>query len=464
MFASAQGACRAGQRQRAGEHLLAQLVCLGSHTVTGVLSACGRQFEDWSAAYRLYARNRVEPDTLFAAVRRQVCALDEGPVVAALDDTLLRKSGRKTHGVKYMRDPLGPPFTVNLIRAQRFIQTSMACKGPNGQARMIPVDWMHAPVPQKPSAKASKKEWKRYAEESKAARIGRVGLERIVHLRTWLNENGAAERPLWTVVDGSFTNGAVLKNVPENTVVVGRIRQDAKLHYLPEHQPQAQGRRRSYGDRAPTPEQLRLDETVPWRRVKVFFGGERRTLRVKQFGPVRWRAAGGKQTLQLLVVAPTPYRLSRNAKLLYRKPAYLICTDPNASVNDILQHYLWRWDIEVNFRDEKTLLGLGDAQVRTPRAVQNVTAFAVAAYAMLLTAAETCRHEKIPFQHLTAPKWRRKKTQRATTMNLIQNMRYEVWARGIHFSRFSSRPNQNTKPQKRCGHLESALFYATKCS
>lgn len=26
---------------------------------------------------------------------------------------------------------------------------------------------------------------------------------------------------------------------------------------------------------------------------------------------------------------------------------------------------LWRWGIEVNFRDEKTLLGTGEAQVRT---------------------------------------------------------------------------------------------------
>jgi hypothetical protein len=73
--------------------------------------------------------------------------------------------------------------------------------------------------------------------------------------------------------------------------------------------------------------------------------------------------------------------------MLYRKPSFLICTDPDASIREILHAYLWRWDIEVNFRDEKTLLGVGQAQVRDERSVEYVPALAVAAYAMLLTSA-----------------------------------------------------------------------------
>lgn len=163
----------------------------------------------------------------------------------------------------------------------------------------------------------------------------------------------------WVTVDGSFTNRTVLKALPHNTTLVGRIRADAKLYFLPKEQPK-KGRRRVYGDQAPTPEQLRQDDRIPWQHVNVFFGGKMRELRAKRLGPLRWRAAGQQHTLQLLVLAPTPYRLSKNSKLLYRKPAYLICTDPNASITDIIQHYLWRWDIEVNFRDQKALLGVGE--------------------------------------------------------------------------------------------------------
>jgi hypothetical protein len=44
-------------------------------------------------------------------------------------------------------------------------------------------------------------------------------------------------------------------------------------------------------------------------------------------------------------------------------------------------------EIEVNFRDEKTLPGCGEAQVRTPRAVTTVPAFVFANYAFLHLAA-----------------------------------------------------------------------------
>ena len=445
--------------QRMVEHLLAQLTCLGTHTITGLLTTCGRQFRDWSADYRLYERSRVVPLQLFEPVRRWLCENQQGPIVMAMDDTRVRKTGRKIDGVKYMRDPMGPPFRVNFIRAQRFLQTSMAYKSANGSARMIPVDWVHAPVAKKPKPSASKKEWQDYKVRKNRTRISAVGAQRITHMRSWLDEQGARDRRLWVTVDGSFTNATVFKHLPENTTLVGRIRADAKLYFLPERQ-LPKGRKRVYGDKAPTPEQVRQDPGIPWQHVHAFFGGKVRRLRVKQVKPLRWRTAGQQHTLQLLVLAPTPYRLSKNGKLLYRKPAYLICTDPHASLQEIVQHYLWRWDIEVNFRDEKTLLGVGQAQVRTQQAVQNVTGCAVGAYAILLTAAAQCQANNANCQHLPPPKWQPKRTARPTTMNLIKNLRYELWARSIYFSGFVT-PNPNYKTtHKTNADPKSAIFYA----
>lgn len=462
MLASTPGSAPAAQRQRLARHVLAQLVCLGSHTLTGVLTTCGRQLRDWSADYRMYARDRVTPEDLFATVRTHVCGEDTGPVVVALDDTRLRKTGTKTHGVKYMRDPLSPPFHVNFIRAQRFLQTSMASPGEHGQARMVPVDWVHAPIPAKPGPKATQAQQDEYKAQRKAACLSKLAVERIRHLRAWLNDHQAQARILWTVVDGSFSNTTVLTHLPENTTLVGRVRKDTKLFHLPDEQPAARGRKRSYGRRAPTPEQLCKDDAKPWQEIEVFFGGERRQLRAKQLGPVRWRVAGGRRDLQVVVVAPTPYRLTLKTKMLYRRPAYLICTDSDASLQEVVQRYLWRWDIEVNFRDQKTLLGLGEAQVRTPHAVQNVTAVAVAAYALLLCAAAQCQREGTPTQHLPAPKWQRKKSHRPTTTDLIRNLRHELWARSIHFSSFANTNPKNTKHEKIRPCLKSALFYASR--
>ena len=91
---------------------------------------------------------------------------------------------------------------------------------------------------------------------------------------------------------------------------------------------------------------------------------------------------GGRVIYQLHCVQRTPLGC-----IVYRKPAYLICTNPNLSLDQVLQAYLWRWDIEVNFRDEKTLRGVGQAQMRHPHSVESVPALAVAAYALLLLAA-----------------------------------------------------------------------------
>jgi len=65
------------------------------------------------------------------------------------------------------------------------------------------------------------------------------------------------------------------------------------------------------------------------------------------------------------------YRFKNGGKLLYRQPAFLVCTDPQMALEDFLQDFLWRWDFEVNFRDEKTHLGVEQAQVRTEASNQN---------------------------------------------------------------------------------------------
>lgn len=64
--------------------------------------------------------------------------------------------------------------------------------------------------------------------------------------------------------------------------------------------------------------------------------------------------------------------------MLYREPGYLIYTEAELPVDQLLQAYLWRWEIEVNFREEKTVMGLGQAQVRKKNSVENTSAFIVA--------------------------------------------------------------------------------------
>lgn len=451
-------------QRRLQRHLLAQLVTLGEHNITGLLCTSGRQALDWSSDYRMYSRQRIAPEQLFEQAGDALLERlpPQEPVVVAVDDTRIRKSGRKIAGAKWTRDPLGPPFHTNFIWAQRFCQLSLACGSPEC-ARLVPVAWQHAPAPNKPRATASDEDQAAYRKACRERSIGRVAVAQLQRLRSRLDSRQQSTRRLWCVGDGGFTNRTVLQHLPENTVFLGRIRSDAKLHFLPAPPAGGTGRRRIYGEVAPTPEQLRQDESIPWKKISVWIGGKQREVRVKTLGPLRWRAAGGGHDLQLVVIAPLHYRTTPSGKYLYRRPAFLICTDPDADTRDILQRYILRWDIEVNFRDEKTLLGVGEAQVRSPNAVQNVTATAVAAYALLLAAAET---SSLHSSHLTLPrpKWQRKKPHRATTQSLIQQMRFELWGQAMRFSHFASTHSATRSDENSIHNPYHAVFYCSRSS
>jgi len=324
--------------QRAEALALSSLLCLGRRTVTGLLSTCGQQFLDWSAAYRLFSHHRVSTDRLFDNVHHAVQVLlpSSQPLCLAIDDTLLRRTGTHTHGVAWRRDPLGPKFHTNFVRAQRYLQISAAVpsqQNPNA-VRMVPLDFWHCPTPVRPRAKATAEQKTQYRQDAKRMNLS---VQLIARLQRLCNpaptDPHSPRRPIHLLVDGQYTNGRVLKNLPPGTTLIGRIRKDAKLYYQPIAAASARrGRRRSYGALAPTPEQIRTTED-PWETVEVFAAGITHQCRVKTVTGLLWRTAGLGLLLKLVVIAPLHYRPRSGSKLLYRRPAFLICTDPAGFVN-----------------------------------------------------------------------------------------------------------------------------------
>jgi hypothetical protein len=445
---------------------LSTLLCLGRHTVTGLLTTCGSQFRDWTSSYRLFSHDRLPVAAIFSVVRRTVLAElpPQAPVCAVLDDSLLRRSGLRTPGVAWRRDPLGPRFQTNFVRAQRFLQTSLALATPEGSCRLLPVAFCHAPTPPKPSPKATATEQRQYRAQARAARLSQRARQQIRDLRADLDADpSSASRRLLVAFDGGYTNQAVLRHLPPNTTAIGRLRQDARLLFRPDPQTQkARGRRLSYGPPAPTPEQVRTDAS-PWQTLAFTHHGTAHPLRFKRRTALMWRAAGAHQVLQLIVIAPLAYRLRQGSKLLYRRPAFLLCTDENLDPQLVIETYFHRWDIEVNFREEKTLLGVGQAQVRCPRSVESAPALTVASYSLLLLATQRAfagsRHGLLP-----RPKWMpASPSTRISTQQAIHQLRAEVWGRGLsldNFPGFASSLPPATKPQKSSFNLASAACYA----
>jgi hypothetical protein len=458
--------------QRAHRLAYGLLLCLRTHLTSNAICATGRQFLDWSADYRLFSRSPWDPHALFDPIFDRLAGLlpsPQAPVVAALDDTLCKKVGRHIPGATYARDPLSPPFHVNLVRGLRFVQASLLVRAAQflGPARALPVRFEPAPPAVKPkTANGTRKhtrknrrnqkrnqkkdpkktatqrgqkkatpltpEEKEYRLQKKLCALTQVGVRVLHSLRQALDARPATrQRPLLVSGDGSYTNRTVLRQLPERTTFIGRIRKDAKLSQAlpPSTATLGGGRPRRYGALAPTPEQVLRDDTVPVVPVRCFAAGAVREIPVKVVRTVYWRKAGPDMPLLLVVIKPLGYRLRKGSKLLYRQPAFLICTDPQLDLQILLQAYIDRWQIECNHRDEKSLLGVAQGQVWNPLAVNRLPQFQVAIYSLLLLASLLAYgFERNPV-YLPLPLWRRKSI-RPSVLDLLNLLRDQIFARG----------------------------------
>ena len=185
------------------------------------------------------------------------------------------------------------------------------------------------------------------------------------------------------------------------------------------------GGRRKYAEHLFTPDQVRTQED-PWTRAQVYLGGKRRRVRYKEVKDVLWKRGAATKRLRLIVIAPVPYKLSKNSHLNYREPAYFLTTDLKTSIKLLVQACFDRWQIEVNHRDEKDILGVGQAQVRSAQSIPRHPALAVASYSMLLLAALKSFGPGRTGDYLDQPKWRKKGSKRASFLDIVTKLRSEI--------------------------------------
>jgi hypothetical protein len=415
---------RARTRKRAIQHAIALPCVFGRRTISRTLGALGRTDRDWSADYKVFSRSDWEPARLFDPVLDEYLArYPKRPVIAAIDDTKLRKTGRKIKGASWHRDPLSPPFHLNFMYGLRFLQASLLFahyQEGDYPARGIPVRFEEAPPIKKPGKRATEEQRKEYNRLKKEKNLSRQSLDVMRGLRVSVDHRGGADRVLVMIGDGSFCNRTIFKAELDRTEVVARCRKDARLCM-----PAPVGGRRKYGAQLFTPDQVRQQEERPWNRAQVYLGGKRRPVRYKEVPGVLWKRGAGTRRLRLIVIAPVPYKLSKNSRANYREPAYFLSTDLKSPIKLLIEACFDRWQIEVNHRDEKDILGVGGAQVRAERSIARHPALAVASYSMLLLAALQKFGPGRTADYLEHPKWRKAGSKRASLLDMVSILRRE---------------------------------------
>lgn len=419
---------------------------MGRRTLTRAISFQGNTQKDWSADYKVFSRSPWQPRKLFAPILEHAISkhkLDR--LVFSADDTRVWRTGKHVPQTQWHRDPMGPPFQANLRWGHRFLQASLVLplyqQDGQSSSRSVPVRFELAPVVKKPGKKASEQDWAQYHQEKKEKNLSVQFVTMTRELRQSLNQQGHSAKRVIMVADGSFCNKTVFAPDwnQENVSIVTRCRKDIVLCKRA-----PKGSKRFYGKTKFTPELVRQrDSIAPWQSAQIFHGGCYRETRFKDLGPVYWQGGGRKKPLRLLIVAPVGYRTSKNGRKYYRQPAYLLTTDLTTPAAELLQHYFDRWGIEVNHRDEKEILGVGDAQVWNENSVTKVPAFLVAMYSWLLLAGLDCYGPARTEDYAPLPKWR-KGAKRPSCLDLVTLLRSQLNDKETPFPTANEPPTYQT--------------------
>jgi hypothetical protein len=426
--------------RRALRQALGVLICLGRRTLSRIIWTNGGEHQDWRADYFLFSRCRWDPAQLFTTIVRRALAWCPGRYLGvAIDDTRLRKTGTRIQQAFYQRDPLSPKFHVNLMLGLRFLQASLLVplfRQAKVGSRALPIAFEEVSVVKRPRRKLPKRrasktkrteplsplelEWKQYRAAQKLYNLSTHFVDLMRRLRTSFDACGAAKKILLLAVDGSFCNRTVFTAVVQGVELIARARKDIRLCFRADD-----GSRRFYGVQKLTPEQVRLDDSRPWKATTAFYGGKRRQVEYKEVAGIFWQGGARRRPLRLLVVRPTRYRKRKSGRWYYRRPAYLLTTVVNGTVRQLLQIYFDRWQIEVNHREEKDTLGVGQAQLRNVIAVPKQPALAVASYSALLLASLQAFGAERGQAYAALPKWRRRAV-RPSALDLIALLRKEM--------------------------------------
>jgi hypothetical protein len=258
-------------------------------------------------------------------------------VLAAIDDSHTPRYGPKVQGAGIHRNPTPTPDGRKFVYGHVWVTLSAIVRHKNFGTIGLPLLA------------------RMYVKAKDAKTIGlafQSKTEQAVELAKWAyNCCRSLGKRLWIVTDGGFTRASFLKPVIKTgVVVVTRLRKDAALYAEPEQpKKRKRGRPRKYGKR------IKLANIVNnpdgWFKTKAFLYGREEAKEVRIFRAL-YKPAGCM--VQVLVV--------RESEDCFRA---FMCTDLDASAEQILQAVADRYAIEQNFSDLKEIEGAGQQQVRT---------------------------------------------------------------------------------------------------
>jgi DDE superfamily endonuclease len=379
----------------------------GRRTVTSWIRAAGLSAE-FRPCYTSVAAVGKRTDLAAARLVHDVVkplVADAERLTFALDDTPTERHGRHVQGAGVHHNPTPGPAGGPFVYGHVWVVLGLLAAHP---------EWGVVALPLLARLYVRQKSLPGVAPVDRPA--FRTKLELAVELLRWASGwLGMLGKPLWVVTDGAYATAPFLKPMRGLAVtVVSRLRKDANLRTVPAARPGQRGRPRIYGEH-------RIDlakrggQRRGWATGTFTLYGKATTKRYKTF-VATWRPAGGVIRV-VLVDEPAGW-------------VAFFCTDPAATVADILGCVADRFALETAFRDCKDIVGAGQQQVRRVRA--SVGAFHVCAWAFTMTEAWAWgRPAEVLVGHRSASPWD-DRTRRPSHADKRRAWRRELLAEQIH--------------------------------
>lgn len=357
----------------------AQLLVMGAilaprqRTVCAALRAVGlgqeRQFQNYHRVL-----NRAKWSGLAASrilLGLLVCAFvpKQAPLVFGADDTLERRRGAKIKAKGHFRDS-ARSSQQRAISSEGLRWLSVMLLTPlSFTARVWALPFLTV-LALHPSTSAQ------LGQRHKSCIDLVMQLTRV--LRRWL-----PDRRLVLVTDGALVAVKLgLRCVQQQVTFVSRLRLDCRLFEPPSPKPRHQrGRQAKVGQRQPRLQERLQQRDTEWTRQPVaWYGGKQRVVEFVS-GTAWWSTPSEKCPL------PIRWVLLRDPAGTFASSA-LLCTDLEATPQQVIAWYVLRWNVEVTFEEARAHLGLETQRQWSDRAIERTTPSLLALFSLVTLLAQ----------------------------------------------------------------------------
>jgi hypothetical protein len=413
----------------------------GARTVTSCLRAVGLEdAKDFSSYHRVFNRAKWSPVVMSRILLGLLVAAfypAGAPLLFVVDDTLERRRGKRIRYKSLFRDAVRSskqhPVTSYGIR--------WVCV-----ALLVQVPWNRRPwalpVLVVPSLSLRRAEQLGKTHRSPVS-WARLLLEKV---RRWY-----PERQVVLIGDGGYACVDLVADAqaePGRASVVARLRLDASLYDMPGKQPQGKrGPKPKKGARQKSLAERAVDKRTRWHAQCVCWYGAQEANILYTSGVSLWHTPGSKPVAVRWV-------LIRSLDEPDKKPAALLCSDTKSDPLQILEWFLWRWNIEVTFEEMRACLGFETQRQWADKAILRTTPALFGLFSLVTLMSHRLYPKHLPMQRAS---WYKK--EEATFSDALRAVRAHLW--GDNYTMSTVNPDHVLIPIAMLRSLKRAAGCAT---